>query len=945
MSNQATIKRLSLWVALGACGVIGGCATTEPPTGTLADLDRPLDKATAQPVVALGGQSDQDARDAYYRYIQSAPQDDSGRNLALARLADLELAQSDALVNQDDYQEDQRYRDTLERTVELLRTALEEFPDAEGNDRKLYQLAKSYDELGQAEQAQTMLEQLTHEHPDSEFYPEAQFRLAENAFSRGDYMQAEVAYTAALFSSQDTGFHERALFKRGWARYKQSLFADALEDFMAVIHAQDFTRREAVEPKSQVVYDEYFRSLGLTMINSPGQDQLPTQLKQHGMNDLFPAYRATSTILQKQGRTSDAVAQWQTFLQAEPNGWSAMAAHAQVVSLWRSGGFEQRALEATRQLHSAYSEQAGQLAQEGDERIELTREQLRDQWKAAAQYHHAHFQKDGETEAFRQAQTWYQRYLKHFDGFAQKDGIALAFGDLLAEAERTEAAFEQYERAAFDGELILNPEAAYAAIALLHELIEQSPDDARLDRYIRYTRAFVRLYPTDERIPEMALGAAQRSFHRERYEAAVEFAQATLRQAEGATRVEAQQLLLQSHLNNGAHRQAEQAAMRLLALEELPASAEPQARELLALSIFRQAETAEQAEEWDSAIEHYRRIHELAPEAENAASGLYNALSLAAEHEHWPRAIALMERFQQQYPAHRLQADVERRLSQAYIATGQTDQAARQYEQLAQSEQDDKAQRAAQWKAAELYEERGDIEQAINAYRHYAHSYPQPYPQNAEAMHKLIGFYGQTEEADKRQFWERKLLQTENAKSDSEGTERTSRLAAGAALSLGLAHFDNFEQTRLSLPLNQSLARKTEHMQNAVQHFATAASFGFAEVASEATHRIGRIYETLAQDLLDSDRPPELSSEERMQYDILLEDRAFPFEDKAIEFYERNLTRARNEGFNQWMVQSRARLEQLFPVRYSRKPKAGFQADDDRLSQVMQRPPASAQQE
>src|SRR5690625_8029559 len=79
----------------------------------------------------------------------------------------------------------------------------------------------------------------------------------------------------------------------------------------------------------------------------------------------------------------------------------------------------------------------------------------------------------------RQAHGLYNRDLEHFSVHAQHDGIYLAYGDLLAEAGLTAQAFIQYERAAFDGNLILNPEAAYAAIALLSEMTE--PNDRVVD--------------------------------------------------------------------------------------------------------------------------------------------------------------------------------------------------------------------------------------------------------------------------------------------------------------------------------------------------------------------------------------------------------------------------------------------------------------------------------
>ena len=44
-----------------------------------------------------------------------------------------------------------------------------------------------------------------------------------------------------------------------------------------------------------------------------------------------------------------------------------------------------------------------------------------------------------------------------------------------------------------------------------------------------------------------------------------------------------------------------------------------------------------------------------------------------------------------------------------------------------------------------------------------------------------------------------------------------------------------------------------------------------------------------------------LDAIELEQYEILLEDQAFPFEAKAIEFYETNLGRIKDGAYNNWI--------------------------------------------
>jgi len=93
------------------------------------------------------------------------------------------------------------------------------------------------------------------------------------------------------------------------------------------------------------------------------------------------------------------------------------------------------------------------------------------------------------------------------------------------------------------------------------------------------------------------------------------------------------------------------------------------------------------------------------------------------------------------------------------------------------------------------------------------------------------------------------------------------------------------------------------------------------EIVTESTFSIAYIYKVFSESLLISDRPKQLTDEQLDQYEILLEDQAFPFEDKAIEFFEINLSRI-NEGlYDNWIDQSFNELISLYPARYNRNPK------------------------
>ena len=59
-------------------------------------------------------------------------------------------------------------------------------------------------------------------------------------------------------------------------------------------------------------------------------------------------------------------------------------------------------------------------------------------------------------------------------------------------------------------------------------------------------------------------------------------------------------------------------------------------------------------------------------------------------------------------------------------------------------------------------------------------------------------------------------------------------------------------------------------------------------MTTAANYEIAELYHALSKDLYASERPAELNTDELEQYDILLEEQAFPFEEEAIELHEKN---------------------------------------------------------
>ena len=91
-----------------------------------------------------------------------------------------------------------------------------------------------------------------------------------------------------------------------------------------------------------------------------------------------------------------------------------------------------------------------------------------------------------------------------------------------------------------------------------------------------------------------------------------------------------------------------------------------------------------------------------------------------------------------------------------------------------------------------------------------------------------------------------------------------------------------------------------------------------AAAPAAATFESAELYRQLGKDLMSSERPRNLNKDELEQYDVLLEEQAFPFEEKAIKLHEVNAARTKDGTYDEWVQKSFAALAQLNPGRYGK---------------------------
>jgi hypothetical protein len=107
-------------------------------------------------------------------------------------------------------------------------------------------------------------------------------------------------------------------------------------------------------------------------------------------------------------------------------------------------------------------------------------------------------------------------------------------------------------------------------------------------------------------------------------------------------------------------------------------------------------------------------------------------------------------------------------------------------------------------------------------------------------------------------------------------------------------------------------------MKTAIDMYSKLVDYEVGDVTAAATFQLAEIYFHFSRALMDSERPDNLSDLELEQYNLVLEEQAYPFEEKAINVHEKNLELLTVGIYNEWIDKSFAKLAVLLPARYAK---------------------------
>jgi tetratricopeptide (TPR) repeat protein len=842
--------------------------------------------------------------------------------------------------------------------IALYDQLLAEYPNYEHADKVLYQKSRAYDELGRTEDAMKTMERLIAAYPHSRYLDEVQFRRGEYFFTRRKFRDAEGAYQAIISLGDRSEYYELALYKLGWTLYKQEFYDEALHKYVALLD-----HKVSIGYDFDAVHDEgderrvadTFRVISLSFSNLGGLDIVSEYFAANGKRTYEDrVYSNLGEFYFGKLRYHDAAAAYKTFAKQHPLHRSSPRFGMRVVEIYTKGGFQKLVLESKKEFASTYGLQAEYwqhfTANESPEVLSYLKANLKD----LANYYHSQYQRPdlaGEQQAnFREALHWYREFLTSFPTDSESPSVNYQLADLLLERKEFADAAKEYERTAYQyGPHDKASAAGYAAIYAYREHLKVAGDDQRdgiKRNAVESSLKFADTFPLHENAASVLGAAADDLYQMKDYQPAITAAKQVVERFPGADvqiRRSASIVIAHASFDLADYAQAESSYSRVLELTPKSDAKHDSFVENMAASIYKQGEQANVDKNYRDAANQFLRIKKVAPTATKiAAAAEYDAGAALIHLQDWTAAAEVLEAFRRGNPEHELARESTKQIAFVYKQSGQVSRAAGEYERIAAESTEPEVRAEAMLLAGDLHRQSNNVEKALTAYARYVAEFPKPLETAVETRFKMAELYKQADVARYREQLQK--IVSIDAASGSERTDRTRNLAARSALVLAEQLYEQFAQVKLVQPFEKSLKEKQKRMDASIKAFSALIDYRVGEVTAGATYYMAEVYYGFNRALMESERPTNMKAAALQEYELDLEETAFPFEEKSIGVHEKNLELIRSGMTNVWVEKSLEKLAQLMPARYA-KPEmsSGFLGSIDRYAYrapAAERPPA-----
>ncbi len=851
------------------------------------------------------------------------------------RLADLELEASMDNKLSDNPEVIKQGEQESDLAIKRYQQYLKNYPDRPDNDLIIYQLARAYALESKPDQSQVLMNQLASQFPQSRYIDEIQFRRGENFFVEGAFVKAEQAYADVIHNHPDSLYYEKSLYKHGWSQFKQNRYKSAIDSYIKLLdlkQLQNFINEDrladSLSRAEKELIEDVLRVTSLSFSYLSAKQPISQYFNHAGKRSYEPLlYTTLAELYLNKERITDATDIYLSYGENYPFSNFTPVFHGRAIDTFKQFGFVSLLLPEKEIYVKKYNKGSAFWNQQDTSTQAKLQPALTEHIVDIATHYHATARASRKASDFIKSANWYQQYLTSFPLAKNAAEINFLLAESHFDAKQFQQAIIEYNKTAYHYPAHKNSaEAGYALLISHNKLLTQVTKKKRPtvnQQLIQDSLRFSENFPEDKRMPAVLLKTAEQFFDLKNYAQSKTVAERLINNpiTKPTIKHDAWVLIAHSSFELADYSNAEKAYTRILTGLPVKKGKDTQNKKLiqeqLALSIYKQGEFERKLGNHQQAATHFLRLKNIVPSSQKRVIADYDAATEYMTLEQWPTAIALLKTFRKAYPKQsKWKKGVTEKLALAFNNSGKYAKAAVEITGLIKLTAR-KQQRDLLWQVAELYHLAGEQKKAISTYKNYIKKYPYPISRSIELRYKIAEYYAQQKQIKKRYYWLNEIIKTD-AKAKNQRSDRSRYLAAIASLELISPVHKKYSQASLSIPLKKSLKIKKKLMKQTIAAYTKAAKYQVEEVTTAVTFNIAEIYREFASALLNSERPKKLNEEELEEYNYLLEDQAYPFEEKAITIHQTNLSRISKGSFDDSIKNSLKALGKLMPFRYAK---------------------------
>jgi len=870
---------------------------------------------------------------------------------SLRRLADLKLESGVKKNSSRSKRLQSQSKVDLVSAIRQYKIYLKKYPNKPSNNEIYYQLAKAYELLGELERALKIMNISTDKYPNDPRWQEINFRRGETMFILGDYKGAEQAYQTIVNTDPNSIYYQRSLYKYSWSLFKQGKHTKTLTAFFTLLDEKllgtakiddsipgtkprnsNSAIRKSSTPKNtnsrseQELIKDTMRAISLTFTYLDGPKSVSSYFQSNGQRGYEPLiYKSLGSLYKEKDRIIDAANTYLEFITHHPQHDLAPSFHHDAIMAYKEGGFASLILPTKETFVENYGVNTVFWNSHSSETQNTLKPQLKKHITDLATHYHSVAKKKRRLSDFNKAAQWYSEFIKSFpsDKKAAKNNFLLA--EILYDSKQYSKAIEEYEKTAYDYPTHKrNSTAAYAAILAYEKLIPKLPKAditewqlKSIDSALRFTSKF----PKNKYVAPVLIKTSEKLFALKDFDRAATAAEQLLKRPGRKSQKILQSawtILAHAKFELGNYKKAEIAYRKSIKYYATKDKKRSGIIKRLSASIYKQGEQLRLAGNHEKAAAQFLRVRKSVPNSAIAATAEYDAAAEYIVLGLWKKAGAILERFRKTQPRkHKLQSGVTEKLALVYTKSGQHVKAAGELEVLALNTKDKAESQRILWQVALIYKKAKLTNRSIKAHTQFIKLFPRKQPESMEARFELVNIYKKSKNRKQQWYWLKDIIRTDKKYPNSR-TDETKSIVAQALLTMAEPKHVAYNKVRLTIPLKKSLRKKKKLMQRAIAAYTIAINYQEANVTTSATYRIAEIYRDFATSLMKSQRPKKLTGEQLEEYELLLEEQAFPLEEKAIEIHATNLARIKDGIYNKWIKSSLKQLSKLLPARYAK---------------------------